>query len=48
MSRTVMKESGITGIDALVYSSDGSPDNWQAARKFFNDWGLKELAVSSE
>ncbi len=48
MSRTVMKESGITGIDALIYSSDGSPDNWQAAQKFFNDWGLKELAVSSE
>jgi catechol 2,3-dioxygenase-like lactoylglutathione lyase family enzyme len=43
-----MKESGIIGIDALVYSSDGTAQNWQAAQKFFNDWGLKELAVSNE
>jgi catechol 2,3-dioxygenase-like lactoylglutathione lyase family enzyme len=43
-----MSESGITGIDAIVYSSDGSTENWQAAQKFFNDWGLKELAVSDE
>jgi catechol 2,3-dioxygenase-like lactoylglutathione lyase family enzyme len=41
-------ETGITGIDAIVYSSDGTSENWQAAQKFFNDWGLKELAISSE
>ncbi len=41
-------ESGITGIDAIVYSSDGTSDNWLAAQKFFNDWGLKELAVNGE
>jgi catechol 2,3-dioxygenase-like lactoylglutathione lyase family enzyme len=41
-------ESGITGIDAIVYSSDGTMENWQAARKFFNDWGLKELSFSDE
>jgi catechol-2,3-dioxygenase len=43
-----MSETGILGIDAIVYSSDGSPENWQAAQKFFNDWGLKELAVSND
>ncbi len=43
-----MLETGIQGIDAIVYSSDGTPQNWQAAQKFFNDWGLKELAVSDE
>jgi catechol 2,3-dioxygenase-like lactoylglutathione lyase family enzyme len=40
------KETGILGIDALIYSSDGTKANWDAARQFFNDWGLKELAVS--
>jgi catechol 2,3-dioxygenase-like lactoylglutathione lyase family enzyme len=43
-----MSESGITGIDAIVYSSDGSPENWKAAQKFFNDWGLKVLAISND
>jgi catechol 2,3-dioxygenase-like lactoylglutathione lyase family enzyme len=47
-TQTGMSETGILGIDALVYSSDGTAANWQAAQKFFNDWGLKELAVSSE
>lgn len=41
-------ETGIVGIDAIVYSTDGSAANWQAAQKFFNDWGLKELSVSSD
>jgi catechol 2,3-dioxygenase-like lactoylglutathione lyase family enzyme len=48
MSKAGKTESGITGIDAIVYSSDGSPENWRATQKFFNDWGLKELAVSDE
>jgi catechol 2,3-dioxygenase-like lactoylglutathione lyase family enzyme len=48
MSTASQTESGITGIDALIYSSDGTQENWQAAQKFFNDWGLKELAVSSD
>ncbi len=43
-----MNETGIVGIDAIVYSSDGTAANWQAAQRFFNDWGLKELAVSDE
>ena len=29
----------IEGIDAITYSTD----QWDAARRFFNDWGLKEL-----
>lgn len=33
----------IEGIDAITYSTD----QWEAARKFFNDWGLKELQHSS-
>lgn len=41
-------ETGIVGIDAIVYSSTGEAANWQAAQKFFNDWGLKELAASSD
>jgi catechol 2,3-dioxygenase-like lactoylglutathione lyase family enzyme len=41
-------ESGITGIDAIVYSSDGTAANWQAAQKFFNDWGLRENRVTQE
>jgi catechol 2,3-dioxygenase-like lactoylglutathione lyase family enzyme len=48
MSEASKTETGITGIDALVYSSDGTAANWQATQKFFNDWGLKELAISSE
>jgi catechol 2,3-dioxygenase-like lactoylglutathione lyase family enzyme len=41
-------ETGIVGIDAIIYSSTGEAANWQAAQTFFNDWGLKELAVSDE
>ena len=41
-------ETGIQGIDAIVYNSTGDAANWQAAQKFFNDWGLKELAVSGD
>jgi catechol 2,3-dioxygenase-like lactoylglutathione lyase family enzyme len=48
MSTSGKTETGIVGIDALVYSSDGTSENWQAAQKFFNDWGLKELAVSQD
>ena len=48
MSKAGQSETGITGIDAIVYSSTGEAANWQAAQKFFNDWGLKELAVSDE
>ncbi len=36
----------IEGIDAIIYCSDGSANNWAQARRFFNDWGLKELAFS--
>jgi catechol 2,3-dioxygenase-like lactoylglutathione lyase family enzyme len=48
MSTSGKAETGIAGIDAIVYSSNGTNENWQAAQKFFNDWGLKELAISSE
>jgi catechol 2,3-dioxygenase-like lactoylglutathione lyase family enzyme len=48
MSTSGKTETGIAGIDAIVYSSNGTNENWQAAQKFFNDWGLKELAISSE
>ncbi len=41
-------ETGIVGIDAIVYSSTGEADNWQAAQKFFNDWGLKQLAANEQ
>ena len=41
-------ETGIAGIDAIVYSSTGDAANWLAAKKFFNDWGLKELAFSAD
>ena len=43
-----MKESGITGIDAIIYSSTGEANNWQAAQRFFNDWGLKELSANDD
>jgi catechol 2,3-dioxygenase-like lactoylglutathione lyase family enzyme len=33
----------ITGIDAITYSTD----KWDEARQFLNDWGLQELAFSS-
>ncbi len=33
----------ITGIDAITYSTD----QWNEARQFLNDWGLKELAFSA-
>jgi catechol 2,3-dioxygenase-like lactoylglutathione lyase family enzyme len=48
MSTSGKAETGIAGIDAIVYSSDGTAANWQAAQKFFNDWGLKELTISGE
>lgn len=48
MNEVGKTETGITGIDAIVYSSTGEAANWQAAQKFFNDWGLNELAVSDE
>jgi catechol 2,3-dioxygenase-like lactoylglutathione lyase family enzyme len=38
----------ITGIDAIIYSSDGSADNWQAARRFFTDWGLQEISFTDD
>ena len=34
---------GIEGIDAITYSSDGTPQNWDDTRRFFSDWGLKAL-----
>lgn len=37
----------IEGIDAIIYCSDGTQANWDTARRFFNDWGLKELAFSA-
>jgi catechol 2,3-dioxygenase-like lactoylglutathione lyase family enzyme len=48
MSETGVRGTGILGIDAIVYSSNGTNENWQATQKFFNDWGLKELAVSND
>jgi catechol 2,3-dioxygenase-like lactoylglutathione lyase family enzyme len=33
----------ITGIDAITYSTD----QWDAARRFLTDWGLKERTFSS-
>jgi catechol 2,3-dioxygenase-like lactoylglutathione lyase family enzyme len=33
----------IFGIDAITYSTD----QWDEARQFLNDWGLKELAFSN-
>jgi catechol 2,3-dioxygenase-like lactoylglutathione lyase family enzyme len=36
----------IEGIDAIIYSSDGTPSNWETARRFFKDWGLRELSYS--
>ncbi len=48
MSEPGMSETGILSIDAIVYSSDSTSENWQAAQKFFNDWGLKELSVTNE
>ncbi len=47
MSEASQAETGIQGIDAIVYSSTGEADNWQAAQKFFHDWGLKVLSVSA-
>lgn len=34
----------IEGIDSITYSTDGSAKNWDDARRFFADWGLKALA----
>ena len=34
---------GIEGIDAITYSTDGTAKNWDDARRFFSDWGLKPL-----
>ena len=33
----------IEGIDAIVYSTDGTAQNWDDSRRFFADWGLKLL-----
>ncbi len=39
---------GIEGIDAITYSTDGTPQNWDDTRRFFSDWGLKSLEDTSE
>jgi catechol 2,3-dioxygenase-like lactoylglutathione lyase family enzyme len=35
--------TGIEGIDAITYSTDGTSQNWEDTRRFFSDWGLKSL-----
>ena len=32
--------NAIEGIDAITYSTDGTPKNWADSRRFFADWGL--------
>lgn len=39
---------GIEGIDAITYSSDGTPQNWDDTRRFFSDWGLTSLQDTIE
>ena len=36
--------TGIEGIDAITYSTDGTAANWDAAHRFFSDWGLTLVA----
>ena len=33
----------IEGIDAIVYSTDGTAKNWDDTRRFFADWGLQPV-----
>jgi catechol 2,3-dioxygenase-like lactoylglutathione lyase family enzyme len=40
--------SGIEGIDAITYSGDGTPQNWDDTRRFFADWGLKSIEDTPE
>jgi catechol 2,3-dioxygenase-like lactoylglutathione lyase family enzyme len=41
-------DTGVEGIDAITYSTDGTQKNWDDTRRFFADWGLKPLADEAE
>jgi catechol 2,3-dioxygenase-like lactoylglutathione lyase family enzyme len=45
---TGIEGSGIEGIDAITYSTDGTPKNWDDTRRFFADWGLTPLVDDAE
>ena len=40
--------TGIEGIDAIVYSTDGTAQNWDDTRRFFADWGLKQSTDTAQ
>jgi catechol 2,3-dioxygenase-like lactoylglutathione lyase family enzyme len=47
-ANTLQDLGGIEGIDAITYSTDGTSQNWDEARRFFADWGLTALKDSPD
>ena len=37
----------IEGIDRITYGIEDTPAQWEAVQRFFGDWGLQALPVTS-
>ena len=44
----IERSTMIEGVDSITYSTDGTAKNWDDAKRFFADWGLKLLVDRPE